>query len=187
MLTVVIGTIPCCVPKARQYVNKFFTNDLPMDTTGIPSKNRALLRYAELNGKKISPTYKTAVCTEYMIGILNNFCILNNDHKKRIRIITDKDIDELLAKNSPIPKGVYYALTSSGLGYPIDTITKVKAGDLVQFWDHYNGKTFGHCGIVRAIDTKKGLISMYSSSPRTDGHGKQIYVLSEYMYFVRLK
>ncbi len=183
----VTSIITCCVPNARKYVNAFIYKDLAMDTVNIPAKNKLIIKYAEAHGKEISPTYKTAVCTEYVIKILSNFTSLNNKQKSDIRIITDKKIEDLLNANSPVTKGVYTSLTNSKIGIPIDKIEDVKAGDFVQFWNNFRGEFVGHCGIVRAIDTKKGIISMYSSSPKTNGHGKQTYIIPAYIYFVRLK
>lgn len=179
--------LSCCSPQAQQYINKIIYQDLPLDTTMLPEKNKALLVCAAYNGPCIAPTYKEAVCTEYLIGVLEGTVKLTTEQKKRIRIITEKDLGELLREGSPVIKGVYYALTSSGQGIAIDKLDEVKAGDLVQFWDYYSGKPRGHCGIVRALDLEKGLISIYSSSISTNGHGKQLYVMPQYAYFVRLK
>lgn len=180
-------SLSCCSPRTQQYINKVIYQDLPIDTNMLPLKNKALLVCAEYNGPCIAPSYKTAVCTEYLIGILENSMKLTAAQKKHIRIITNEDLDLLLKQESPVIKGVYHALTSSGHGVAIDKWDEVKAGDLVQFWDYYAGKPRGHCGIVRALDLEKGLMSIYSSSVTTDGHGKQLYVLPQYAYFVRLK
>lgn len=67
---------------------------------------------------------------------------LNETDKKRIRIITEENIQELLKANSKIPKGVYYALTENGTGKPIENMENVLEGDFVQFWT----ETWGHCG-----------------------------------------
>lgn len=185
-LLVSVSVLFYCVPKARYYVNYALYKNMDVDSTGLAEKNKAILRYAQKNGPTISPTYETAVCTEYLIRILNNFSKLNRDQKNKISIITNRDIEVLLKENSPIPQGVCYALTSSGLGTAVSR-EQVLAGDFVQFWNTWKGKTTGHCGIVRAVDHKKGLISLYSSSPKTDGHGKQIYVMPDYIFFARLK
>ena len=63
-----------------------------------------ILKYCHEHGKEISPTYKSAVCTEYVIKVLSNFCKLNNKQKSEIRIITDKKIEDLLASDSEIAK-----------------------------------------------------------------------------------
>jgi hypothetical protein len=176
----------CCIPKARYYVNRTLYHHLEVDTSTVPERNKAILRYAATQGPSIAPTYQSSVCTEYIITILSHFTKLSTDQKSKIRIITQQDIESLLKSNSPIPQGVAYALSSTGAG----TIVKkeeVLAGDFVQFWNTYRGQTTGHCGIVRALDLKKGLISLYSSSPSTKGHGEQLYVMPDYVFFVRMK
>lgn len=175
-----------CSRKGRGYVNFVFYKDLEVDSSGLPEKNKSILQYAEKHGPSISPTYKEAVCTEYVIDVLSHFCKLTKDQKNKINIITEQNIEQLLKEDSPIPKGVYYALTSGNLGVPVEK-ENVKAGDFVQFWNTWGGKTTGHCGIVRAVDLKKGLISIYSSSPKTNGHGKQVYVIPDHTFFVRLR
>ncbi len=182
-----ISSVYLCIPRAKYFIHSLIVHEIPMDTSNLPPKNKALLKYAALKGPSISPTYQKAVCTEYLIQVLENVQHLSNDQKRKIRIITDGDIEHLLQENSSIPRGVYHALVSSNAGIPIDDIDQVKAGDLIQFWDNYFGTTYGHCGIIRAIDKDKGLISMYSSSPQTNGHGIQVYWFQKYMYFVRLK
>lgn len=187
MILGICFTLKCCIPNARKYVNAFLFKNLEVDSTNVSPKNKLILKYAHVHGKEISPTYKSAVCTEYVIKVLSNFCQLNNKQKSEIRIITDKKIDELLASDSEVTKGVYTALLNSKLGTPVKSLEEVKAGDFVQFWNDYKGNYVGHCGIVRALDIKKGIISMYSSSPRTNGHGIQTYIIPKYIYFVRLK
>ncbi|WP_028979624.1 hypothetical protein [Sporocytophaga myxococcoides] len=115
------------------------------------------------NGPKISPTYEKAVCTELVIGVLKNFIKLTEEDKKRIRIITDENIYQLRSTNSPIPKGVYYALTKNGKGIPISKLENVQPGDFVQFWT----LTWGHCGFVKSIDIANKTMELYSSFPST--------------------
>lgn len=187
LFTITMLIVWSCVPNARKYVNAFIYKNLDVDSTNLPKKNINILKYIEAHGKEISPTYKSAVCTEYVIKVIGNFNTITIKTKNEIRIITDKKLDDLLMQNSAITKGVYTALINSKLGIPIDKIEEVKAGDFVQFWNNFNGKFIGHCGIVRALDIKKGIISMYSSSPKTDGHGIQTYIIPQYIYFARLK
>lgn len=187
LLLVSIIVFICCIPNARKYLNTYLYKNLEVDSTNIPLKNKLILKYANEHGKELSPTYESSVCTEYVIKVLSNFCKLTNKQKSEIRIITDKKIEDLLATDSEITKGVYTALTKSQLGIPINNIDDVKAGDFVQFWNDYKGNLVGHCGIVRVLDSKKGIINMYSSSPRTNGHGIQTYIIPKYIYFVRLK
>lgn len=115
--------------------------------------------------------------------MLEKFYPLTKTDKSRIRIITSKDIRELMNQDSPIPKGIYYALTSKGIGIPIDSIQHVQAGDFVQFWTD----TWGHCGIVKTVDTSSKTMELYSSFPSTNGYGIQQFAISDYCYFVRLK
>jgi hypothetical protein len=185
-ITAVLSIIRC-IPNGRKYINAYVFNKLDVDSTNIPAKNKLILRYTAQHGSEISPTYETAVCTEYVIKILSNFGSVSSKTKTDIRIITDKEISDLLKQNSPIPKGVYTALINAKSGVAINKQEDVKAGDFVQFWNYYDKKYVGHCGIVRALDIKKGIISMYSSSPRTNGHGIQTYIIPDYIYFVRLK
>lgn len=150
---------------------------------GISEKNQCVIDTVIHYGPKISPTYKKAVCTELLIKIIEKFCPLNKTDKSRIRIITDENIQDLLAKDSPVPKGVYYALTTKGVGIPIDDIQQVQAGDLVQFWT----ETWGHCGIVKSIDRRTNTMDLYSSFPSTNGYGIQRFNIPRHCYFVRLK
>lgn len=149
----------------------------------IPAKNKKILTYVEQNGPKISPTYETAVCTELVIGVLKNFTQLTNIEKKRIRIISDKNVYALRAEGSSIPKGIYYALTESNKGIAIDKLENVKPGDFVQFWN----LTWGHCGIVKSIDIDSQTMELYSSFPSTNGYGIQTFSIPAECYFVRLK
>ena len=149
----------------------------------IPIKNRQVIDTVIMYGAKISPTYNTAVCTELVIKVLEKFKHLSKADKSRIRIITNKDIKELINQDSSIPKGVYYALTSNGMGVSVDSLKDVRAGDFVQFWTD----TWGHCGIVKSIDTNSNTMELYSSFPSTDGYGIQRFLISDYCFFVRLK
>ena len=166
----------------NSFFKKYDTlNTLNVDT--IPLKNQLILNYTVKHGPKISPTYEKAVCTELLIGILKNFITLSDLDKKKIRIISDENIAVLRLKNSPVPKGVYYALTSNNMGAPIDDVAKVLPGDLVQFWNLY----WGHCGVVKAINVQEKTMELYSSFPSTGGYGIQTFAIPEECYFVRLK
>lgn len=151
----------------------------------LPFKNQCVIDTVLKYGQKISPTYQKAVCTELVIKILEKFYVLNNTDKSRIRIITNEDIATLLHNNSPVPKGVYYALITKGIGTPIDNVQEVVAGDFVQFWTAVN--SWGHCGIVKSIDYENNTVQLYSSFPSTDGYGVHTFPIPEYRYFVRLK
>lgn len=149
----------------------------------IPQKNKAILDSIVKYGPTISPTYEKAVCTEMVIQLLEKFQPLTKTDKSRIRIITDEDVYTLLKQNSPVPKGVYYALTAKGIGKSIEDIKSVLPGDFVQFWTG----TWGHCGIVKEIHPETKTMLLYSSFPSTNGYGIQTFNIPDYCYFVRLK
>ena len=149
----------------------------------IPLKNQQVIDTVLKYGASISPTYKKAVCTELVIQIIEKFNKLNKSDKSRIRIITNESIADLMQKNSPVPKGVYYALSKNGMGMSVDSINRVLPGDFVQFWTD----TWGHCGIVKEIYPENKLMDLYSSFPSTDGYGVQRFSIPDYCYFVRLK
>jgi hypothetical protein len=149
----------------------------------IPAKNKCVIDTIVKYGPIISPTYKKAVCTELLIKIIEKFYSLDKTDKKRIRIITDKDIPTLLRQDSPVPKGVYYALISKNIGIAIDNLCDVQSGDFVQFWTD----TWGHCGVVKSINLDNQTMELYSSFPSTNGYGIQLFRIPKYCYFVRLK
>ena len=149
----------------------------------IPTRNRQVIDTIVKYGASISPTYRKAVCTELIIPIIEKFHKLNRIDKNRIRIITNGDIQAMLKDGSPVPKGVYYALTENGTGEPIDNIDEVLPGDFVQFWT----ETWGHCGVVKSIDTQNMTMELYSSFPSTDGYGIQRFRIPTYCFFVRMK
>ena len=152
-------------------------------STQMPPRNQAVLDSVIKYGPTISSTYEKAVCTEMVIQILQKFKPLTKTDKTRIRIITKKNIYALLKQGSPIPKGVYYALTAKGIGQSINDIKRVLPGDFVQFWT----ETWGHCGIVKEIHPETQKMVLYSSFPSTDGYGIQTFAIPEYCYFVRLQ
>ncbi len=147
------------------------------------SLNEKIVDYVTLHGKKISPTYEHAVCTELVIKVLEHFTPLTKEDKNRIRIIVDENIHVLRVQKREEPKGVFYALTSANKGEAINTLEQVVAGDFVQFW--YTG--WGHCGIVKEIDMKRNVMTLFSSFPATEGFGVQEFVIPTECYFVRLK
>lgn len=159
------------------------TFDKQTDTIKTPEKNKLILNAVKKYGPQISATYEKAVCTELVIQILEKVQDLNDIDKKRIRIITDQNIQELLANNADIPKGVYFSLIKKGIGIPIEDKNEVCEGDFVQFWT----TTWGHCGIVKTIDPVKNEMELYSSFPSTNGYGIQKFNIPKYAYFVRLK
>lgn len=149
----------------------------------IPPINKLIIATTKEFGPEISPTYEKAVCTELVIQVLEKVHHLDNIDKKRIRIITEENIQQLLKDDSDVPKGVYYSLISKGIGIPIDSKEKVLEGDFVQFWT----ETWGHCGIVKSIDVEKNEMKLYSSFPSTNGYGIQKFPIPTYSFFVRLK
>lgn len=155
-------------------------------TVVLPERNRQVIDTVLKYGPSISPTYQTAVCTELVIGILGHFFDLTQEDRINVRIHLDEGLDvyKLIDEGSPLPKGVYHALTSNGKGIPIDDLHQALPGDFVQFW---YPRSWGHCGILHHIDFERNLIFLYSSYPSTNGYGIQHFVLPEYCHIVRLK
>lgn len=152
----------------------------------VPARNQQLIDYARKSGRKISPTYETAVCTEFLIAVLQNATSLSARDKKRIRIMTNEPLAKLIRHEDSLIRGVQWALVSSGKGKAIP-LEEVLPGDLVQYWDTWAGIVpFGHCGIVTAVSPGKS-IRLLSSSPYTDGYGEMDFPWPEKLYFVRLK
>jgi len=150
----------------------------------LPEKNRQVLEYVIRNGRSISPTYQSAVCTELVIGVLEHFIPLTATDKSRVRIIITEDVYTLMELGSPLPKGVYHALTANHTGIAIDSLEAVLPGDFVQFWYPHS---WGHCGIVHSINPEEGTMELHSSFPSTEGYGVQEFAIPDYCYFVRLK
>jgi len=152
----------------------------------LPLKNKRIVELIEVNGKDIAPNYKDVACTEFVIRVIDNFDPLTRGEKDDIRIITNKQLDSLINNESPIIRGVQTALLNGDKGIRIDKIEDIKPGDFVQFWNLYEGKEYGHCGVVFDINPNK-TITLYSSHPLTDGYGKQAYLWPDKLYAVRLK
>ncbi|MFC6267574.1 hypothetical protein [Frigoriflavimonas asaccharolytica] len=70
----------------------------------IPKKNISIIEAAKKYGPEVSSTYKKAVCTEFLIQILEKSENLTSLDKSRIRIITNDDIQDLLKNKSMIQK-----------------------------------------------------------------------------------
>ena len=152
----------------------------------LPEKNKQLIELVEAKGWELAPTYRVAVCTEFVIKAINNLDTLSKTEKNDIRIITTDALDSLIDADAPVIKGVQTALLKSGKGTEIKELKDVLPGDLVQFWNVFQGKGYGHCGIVLGINPNK-TITLYSSHPITGGYGKQAYLWPEKIYFARLK
>lgn len=148
----------------------------------LPTKNILVVAAMKKHGPEISPTYEKAVCTELVIQIIEKIQPLEEIDKKRIRIITEENIQELLEENSPLPKGVFYALTEKEIGFAVKK-EDVLEGDFVQFWT----ETWGHCGVVKSINLDKKEMELYSSFPSTNGYGIQKFSIPKHVFFVRLK
>ena len=151
----------------------------------MPPKNKAIITFIEENGARLAPTYEEAVCTEFVIKVVNEFETLSSKEKKGIRIITSDRLDSLVRQEAPIIRGVQSALIESDKGIEIST-QDVMPGDFVQFWNDYYGGVSGHCGIVMEIVPNESL-TVYSSHPMTNGFGKQDFLWPDKVYFVRVK
>jgi hypothetical protein len=163
-------------PKENQQV-------LPAD---VPDLNKKLLEYARKHGSKISPTYEKAVCTEFLIQVIEPFRPLTRKEKNEIRILTKEPLGSLVEKEDPVIKGVQTALVNSGKGEVISKPEDVMPGDLVQFWTSWLWYPSGHCGVVVSLEPGKKL-TLYSSHPFTNGFGKYAFEWPGKTYFVRLK
>jgi hypothetical protein len=161
----------------------FFPTTLYAQVSSI-SRNQEVINTMEKYGPSISPTYDTAVCTELVIGVLEHLCELDSMDKNNIRIIVTEDVYMLIENGSPQPKGVYYALTISNKGIPIDDHKDALPGDFVQFW---YPNSWGHCGVLHSIDLENKTMKLYSSFPSTEGYGIQEFDIPDYCFFVRLK
>jgi hypothetical protein len=152
----------------------------------LPATNKAIIEFVETKGTDLAPTYKAAVCTEFVIKVIDEVVSLTKTEKNDIRIITNSELDSLIEAESPIIKGVQTALLRGDKGIEIKECTDVLPGDFVQLWNVFQGKAYGHCGIVLDIQPNRTL-TLYSSHPFTGGYGKQKYLWPEKTYFVRLK
>jgi hypothetical protein len=150
----------------------------------LPSMNRKIINFIELHGSEISPTYEAAVCTEFIIQVIDHFQPLSKEERKLIRIITNEDLPQLVEKDADVIKGVQTALLHKNKGVMID-LKDVLPGDFVQFWDVYYNSAYGHCGVVMEINPNKSL-TLYSSHPLTNGYGKQTFLWPNKIYFARL-
>ncbi|WP_343636705.1 hypothetical protein [Fluviicola sp.] len=154
----------------------------------LPGINRQVLDTAMIYGRTISPTYESAVCTEFVIGVLGHFMQLTSEDTVNIRIDQPresiKDVYRQMKEGLPYPKGVVHALVSNGRGIEITDPSQVLPGDFVQFW---YPNSWGHCGIVSHMDLKNKVLWLHSSYPSTEGYGIQPFHMPEYCHFVRLK
>jgi hypothetical protein len=152
----------------------------------LPPINKQIIDFVEANGRELAPNYDEVVCTEFVIKVIDKFQKLSNEEKDGIRIITTQDIGDLIINESSIVKGVQSALAKSDKGTEILNNEDVQPGDFVQFWNIYQGKEYGHCGVILSIDPNHSL-TVYSSHPITAGYGKQKYLWPDKLFFVRLK
>jgi len=174
------------------YINRKGSNPDPQNETrqvspeAVPDLNKQLLEYARKHGTRISPTYEKAVCTEFLIQVIEPFRPLTKKEKNDIRILTKEPLGSLVEKDDPVIKGVQTALVSSGKGEIITQPEDVLPGDLVQFWTSWLWYPTGHCGVVVSLQPGKKL-TLYSSHPFTNGFGKYAFEWPGKTYFVRLK
>lgn len=154
----------------------------------LPVLNCQVLDTAIMYGRVISPTYESAVCTEFVIGVLGHFMPLTSEDTINIRIDQPresiKDVYQQMKDGSPYPTGVVHALVSKGKGIEITDRYQVLPGDFVQFW---YPNSWGHCGIVASIDVENKVLWLHSSYPSTEGYGIQPFHMPDYCHFVRLK
>lgn len=151
----------------------------------LPAKNKKIVELIETRGKALAPTYRDAVCTEFVINVIDNLDSLTKTEKNDIRIITEEELGYLIEIESPVIKGIQTALVKGDKGIAVNE-SEVIPGDFVQFWNVFRGMGRGHCGVVLDIDHNK-TITLYSSHPLTNGYGKQEYLWPDKLYFVRLK
>lgn len=89
----------------------------------LPVLNCKVLDTAIVYGRIISPTYESAVCTEFVIGVLGHFMELTAEDTINIRIDQPresiKEIYKQIESGSPYPTGVVHALVSKGKGIEI--------------------------------------------------------------------
>jgi hypothetical protein len=173
-----VHTAPVWVYPYRQTDRGF------LDT--LPFRNRKIIEYIEAEGARIAPTYKQAVCTEFVIAAIEPFMPLTRAEKRSVRVITDQDLIALVQAESPVLQGVQRALTQGNKGIAVTRAEDVRPGDFVQFWNVYGGWVSGHCGVVAAINPGKS-ITVYSSHPVTGGYGRQLYLWPDKAFFVRLR
>lgn len=159
----------------------------PVDsvTTEAQTKNEEVLDYVVEQGRKLAPSYKKVVCTDYVINVLKNFCELTTQDKRAIQIpVSKKRLKPLVQANAPIIKGVQTALIDSGKGVPVKR-ADVQPGDFVQFWFVWRSGAYGHCGIVKSIG--ENTLTLYSSRPKSNGFSVHTYPFPHKAFFVRLK
>lgn len=151
----------------------------------LPETNRKIIQLAIEQGKLIAPTYDTAVCTEFVIQIMEHIKTLSRQERKLVRIITDKNLVELIKNDSAIVKGLQTALLYRNKGFVINQTADVLPGDFVQFWNLYGNAAYGHCGIVHTVEAGES-ITVYSSHPFTNGYGIQKFNWPDKVYFARM-
>src|SRR5688572_2627024 len=62
-------------------------NSMAIDSVRVlPGINRQIINFIETQGNKIAPTYDTAVCTEFVIQVIDHFTSLTKEERKLIRI-----------------------------------------------------------------------------------------------------
>jgi len=173
-----IHTQPIWVHKNRKIDERILSQ--------TPLKNKQIIGFIEAHGSELARTYEESVCTEFVIKVIDQFGELSADEKNIIRIITTDKLDSLIQIESPVVKGVQTALIKAHKGIEINNYDEVRPGDFVQFWNSYQNKQYGHCGVVLEVNPNESLV-VYSSHPVTDGYGKQKFSWPEKIFFVRLQ
>lgn len=181
-LIIILGTIWFNTQPVWPVDRKIETNKLE----GLPATNREIVEFIQAEGQDLAPTYESVVCTEFVIKVIDKINPLTMTEKNDIRIITDSQLDSLVEADSPIIKGVQTGLLRNNKGLEIKESSEVLPGDFVQFWKVFQGRAYGHCGVVLDIEPNKTL-TLYSSHPFTGGYGTQEYLWPEKIFFVRLK
>jgi hypothetical protein len=130
----------------------------------LPVTNREVIELIQAEGRDLAPTYESVVCTEFVIKVIDKVKPLTKTEKNDIRIITDSQLDSLVDADSPIIKGVQTALLRSNKGIEIKESDEVLPGDFVQFWKVFQGRAYGHCGVVLELEPKKNTYTLFISS-----------------------
>jgi hypothetical protein len=163
----------------------WIVSSAPELTADVPGKNADIVRFIEENGETLAPDYDSVVCTEFVVKVIEKFYNLSARERQDIHIITEAKLNDLIASEAPMIRGVQTALIRSGKGSAIDDPYEVQPGDFVQFWNIYNGKAHGHCAIVMEVNPGSSL-TVYSSHRLTGGYGKQKFLWPDKAFFARL-
>ena len=84
---------------------------------GLPVTNSKVIKLIEIKGRDLAPTYKSAVCTEFVINVIDKVNPLTKTEKNDIRIITNSRLDSLIDRDSPSNKGCTNGTFKKQQGY----------------------------------------------------------------------